>query len=97
MIPDPPSEEGAEKLRVALLTPGVMEFIVGAPEVVNGVPLTLIEAMLFPTAFTARTETGYVKPLVRAVVPLLKVVISTVLSVIDPTSRVAQLTPSKEN
>jgi hypothetical protein len=55
---DPPSEEGAEKLMVALLTPGVIELIVGAPDVVKGIAFTLAEDELLPTPLTARTETG---------------------------------------
>jgi hypothetical protein len=74
-----------------------MELIVGAPAVVNGVPLTLPEGRLFPTPLTALTETGYVNPFDSAVVPLLRVVNVTVLSVIDPTALFSQLTPSTEN
>jgi hypothetical protein len=43
---------------VALLTPGVIELIVGAPDVVKGIAFTLAEDALLPTPLTARTETG---------------------------------------
>jgi hypothetical protein len=63
----PPVDAGAENTTDNVRCPGVTDEIAGAPGVVNGVPDTAVAAVPEPTAFTARTETWYVVPLVRPV------------------------------
>jgi len=63
---DQPLLVGAFHSTVALALPAEAVTFAGAPGIVRGVPVTVFEAALFPTALCARTFTEYVDPLVNS-------------------------------
>jgi anti-sigma factor ChrR (cupin superfamily) len=68
VIADPPVEAGAVQDTASWVLPGVRATPVGAPGIVDGVPVAPAEAGPAPLAFVAVTVTVYAVPLVSPVI-----------------------------